>query len=784
MSTTAMPAAGPAASPAARYIGQSVTRKEDQRLLTGHGQYVDDITVPGMLHAAFLRSDIARGAITRLDVGAARELPGVAAVFTWSDFHGVFGEGWHAMLGEELQVPPPLAIGDVRHVGDPIALVVATSRYIAEDACDLIEVDIDAAQAVVEFSTAHLDTDNIVHAGWGLVSNAMVVQPFTPMSPDLDQAFADAAHVVECTVRQNRYVCVPMEGRGVVANYSTGRDELDLACSCQSVHETRNFFSRYLQIPEANIRVTARDVGGGFGQKMFVFREECAVVLASKLLGQPVKWIEDRRENLIAAPHSRNEQGVVRLAVDDDQIIQAITIDHVGDVGAYPACPAVINPQLLPGPYKIPRLGFSMTMVWTNTMGKGAYRGPWMFETTAREMAIDHAARRLNIDPIEFRRRNLLANSDLPFTSPGLQEFTEITPLETLEQAITMLDYPAFRAEQAAARAEGRLLGLGCCVYVEPTSMNAPTLATEGATIRVESSGKVVAFLGTTSHGQSVETTMAQIVADTVGVSYEDVTVVQADTQSTPYGPGTGGSRTAVIAGGAAREAGEVVRGKIVQIAAHKMEADPEDLEVSQGIVAVKGTPARSMTVKEVVALAYRFADQLPEGLQAGLEATVRFKPARFPTWSNATHLCVVEIDRDTCVPHVLRYIVSEDCGRMINPSVVEGQIFGGVVQGLGGVLLEDFVYDSNGNPLTTTFMDYLLPTTTEVPEIEIGHIETVSTTNPGGYKGMGEGGAIGAHAAVANAVGDALAHLGINVTSTPLGPNDIHALLVAAGHG
>ncbi len=784
MSTTAMPAAGPAASPAARYIGQSVTRKEDQRLLTGHGQYVDDITVPGMLHAAFLRSDIARGAVTRLDVGAARELPGVAAVFTWSDFHGVFGEGWHAMLGEELQVPPPLAIGDVRHVGDPIALVVATSRYIAEDACDLIEVDIDAAQAVVEFSTAHLDTDNIVHAGWGLVSNAMVVQPFTPMSPDLDQAFADAAHVVECTVRQNRYVCVPMEGRGVVANYSTGRDELDLACSCQSVHETRNFFSRYLQIPEANIRVTARDVGGGFGQKMFVFREECAVVLASKLLGQPVKWIEDRRENLIAAPHSRNEQGVVRLAVDDDQIIQAITIDHVGDVGAYPACPAVINPQLLPGPYKIPRLGFSMTMVWTNTMGKGAYRGPWMFETTAREMAIDHAARRLNIDPIEFRRRNLLANSDLPFTSPGLQEFTEITPLETLEQAITMLDYPAFRTEQAAARAEGRLLGLGCCVYVEPTSMNAPTLATEGATIRVESSGKVVAFLGTTSHGQSVETTMAQIVADTVGVSYEDVTVVQADTQSTPYGPGTGGSRTAVIAGGAAREAGEVIRGKIVQIAAHKMEADPEDLEVSQGIVAVKGTPARSMTVKEVAALAYRFADQLPEGLQAGLEATVRFKPARFPTWSNATHLCVVEIDRDTCVPHVLRYIVSEDCGRMINPSVVEGQIFGGVVQGLGGVLLEDFVYDSNGNPLTTTFMDYLLPTTTEVPEIEIGHIETVSTTNPGGYKGMGEGGAIGAHAAVANAVGDALAHLGINVTSTPLGPNDIHALLVAAGHG
>jgi len=312
--------------------------------------------------------------------------------------------------------------------------------------------------------------------------------------------------------------------------------------------------------------------------------------------------------------------------------------------------------------------------------------------------------------------------------------------------------------------------------------MQGPTLATEAATIRVEASGKVVAFLGTTSHGQSVETTMAQIVADTVGVRYEDVTIVQADTQSTPYGPGTGGSRTAVIAGGAARRAGEVVRDKIVQIAAHHMEADPADLEVVNGTVSVKGTPARSMTVQEVATRAYRFADQLPVELGAGLEATIRFKPTRYPTWSNATHLCVVEIDRDTCVPRILRYIVSEDCGRMINPSVVEGQIFGGVVQGIGGVLLEDFVYDDNGNPLTTTFMDYLLPTTTEVPDIEIGHIETESTTNPGGYKGMGEGGAIGSHAAVANAVGDALAHLGIHVTSTPLGPDDIHRLLVAVG--
>jgi aerobic carbon-monoxide dehydrogenase large subunit len=768
--------------PAARYVGASVTRKEDKRHLTGRGLYVDDVVLPGMLHAAFLRSELAKATITRLDTSAAREAPGVVAVFSSHDFDGRYGEAWHAMLGEQLQVPPPLAITDVRHVGEPIALVVAESRYIAEDACELIEIDLDSSDPCVDFVTAAADTDHVVHAAWGFPSNAVVEVPFTPLSPDLDEVFRDSPHVVEAAVQQNRYLCVPMETRGIVASWAPGRDEIDITCSCQGVHETRNFFARYLQVPEGQVRVHARDVGGGFGQKMFVFREECAVVLATRLLGRPVKWIEDRRENLIASPHSRNEFGTVRMAIADDHVIQAITIEHVGDVGAYPPCPAIIDAQLLPGPYKIPRLGFSMSMVWTNTMGKGAYRGPWMFETTAREMAIDHAARTLGIDPIELRRTNLLAAEDLPFTSPGGKEFKEITPLETLDQALEMLDYPAFRAEQAAARVEGRLLGLGCCAYVEPTSMSTPTLATEGATVRVEASGKVVAYLGTTSHGQSVETTMAQIVADTLGVAYDDVTVVQGETESTPYGPGTGGSRTAVVAGGAARQASEAVRGKVLAVAAHTLEAAETDLTIEEGRVFVQGTPARALSLGEVATSAYRFADQLPADVDPGLEATVRFRPESFPTWSNAAHLCVVEIDRDTCIPKVLRYIVSEDCGPMINPTVVDGQIFGGVVQGLGGVLLENFVYDAAGNPLTSTFVDYLLPTTTEVPPIEVGHLDTPSSSNPGGFKGMGEGGAIGSHAAVANAVGDALAHLGVHVLATPLGPDDIHRLLVEAG--
>lgn len=765
---------------AARYVGQKVHRKEDARLLAGSGRYVADVQRVGTLHAAFLRSEAASAGLARVDVSAAKELAGVVAVFTWADFHGKTGEAWHGMLGEQLVVPPPLAITDVRYVGDPIALVVAESRAIAEDACDLIEVDYERRPAVVDYRTASADTDHVVHAGWGLASNAMVAVPFMALSPDLEQAFTDAAHVVSCTIEQNRYVAVPMETRGVLATFDKGREELDLVAATQSVHETRSFFARYLDLPEANITVTARDVGGGFGQKMFMAREECAIVLAARELGATIRWIEDRRENLIGAGHSRNEQAEVRLAIDADGIIQAMSAATRADVGAYPICPGVVDPTLLPGPYRIGRFGFSMEMCWTNTMGKAAYRGPWMFETTAREMALDCAARQIGMDPIELRRRNLLSESELPHTTPTGQTFVEAAPLESLEQAAAMLDVAAFRREQAAARAEGRLLGLGVCCYIEPSSMNGPSLHSEAATVRVEPSGKVVAFLSTTSHGQSIETTMAQVVAEHLGVAYDDVTVLQADTKAAPWGPGTGGSRTAVIAGGAARAATLEVRDKVLAIAAQMMEAAPEDLEIVEREVSVKGTPARSIPLRDVAKKAYLNSNELP-GQMGSLEATVRFKPERYPTWSNATHLCVVEIDPDTFVPTVLRYVVSEDCGEMINPQVVDGQIFGGVVQGLGGVLYEDMRYDDDGNPLTTTFLDYLLPTTAEVPAIEVGHVGRAATSNPGGYKGMGEGGAIGAHAAVANAVGDALAHLGVNVTSTPLGPEEIFRLVTAA---
>jgi carbon-monoxide dehydrogenase large subunit len=389
-----------------------------------------------------------------------------------------------------------------------------------------------------------------------------------------------------------------------------------------------------------------------------------------------VKWIEDRRENLISAGHSRNESGLVRMAIDQDGTIQAMTIDHKNDVGAYPICPAGLDSSLLPGPYKVPRYGFKTALVWTNTMGKAAYRGPWMFETTAREMMMDIAAREIGLDPVEFRRKNLLSSSDLPFTNPAGQTFVEATPLESLDAALDALDYEAFRRDQASARDEGRYLGLGISVYIEPTSMGARSLHSEGATVRVESDGSITAYLGTASHGQSVETTMAQVIADTLGVDYEKVTVVQGTTQGTPWGGGTGGSRTAVVAGGAARTAALQVRTKMLAIAAHVMEASPDDLVVDLGVISVAGSPgAASITLEEVAEFVYTDPSSLPPDVEPGIEATVRFQPNRFPTWSNATHLCVVDIDAATCETRVVRYIVAEDCGKMINPQVVEGRL-------------------------------------------------------------------------------------------------------------
>ena len=769
---------------AGRFVGQAVRRREDPRLLTGHGSYVDDVVVPGLLHAAFVRSDLAHARITRLDVDAARALPGVRAVLTAADVNGAVASMQPTMFQADPPPMPcaplrPLAETDVRFVGDPIALVVAESRYVAEDACELVEVDYDPLPVVIDAETA-AEHVGLVHPELG--SN-VAVRIASPPDPELDAVFESAPHVITETLVQHRHTNVPMETRGVVAQFTPATGDLDVWLSTQNPHEARQTCARALGIPEHHVRVRAGDVGGGFGQKFFTQRDELTVIAAAHHLGRAVKWIEDRRENLIAANHARADRVTVRLALDDDAHLLGVHLDHLEDCGAYPVGgTGGIGPfmaMLFPGPYRVPKLGFRTTAVWTNTCGRGAYRGPWMMETVAREEILDLAARAVGVDPLELRRRNCVHADELPFTTAGGLVLDHVTPSETLEQAVDLIGYDAVRAEQARD-GDGRLLGVGLGLYVEPTSMASGNLGVETATVRVQPSGTVTVHLGTGSHGQSVETTMAQVVAEHLGVELDDVVVVQGDTATAPFGGGTGGSRTAVVAGGAARDASLAVRDKATRIAAHLLEAAPEDLEVEAGRVSVRGTPTRGVTLAEVARVALNAPLELPPDLAPGLDATVTYQAPPI-TWSNACHACTVAVDPATGAVEILRYVVSEDCGRMINPMVVEGQIAGGVAQGIGGVLYEHFVYDEDGNPLTTTFLDYLVPTSTEVPTIEFGHVETPSPT-PGGHKGMGEGGAIGSPPCVFNAVADALARRGARLTDQPLSPSRILDALADTG--
>jgi carbon-monoxide dehydrogenase large subunit len=509
-------------------------------------------------------------------------------------------------------------------------------------------------------------------------------------------------------------------------------------------------------------------------------------MLAARKVAAPIKWIEDRRENLLTAGQARHEHATVTMAFTDDGTIAAATIDHIEDVGAYPVPWPVGTAgavgMMFPGPYRIPAASFACRCVFSNTVGRTAYRGPWQFESIAREVMLDISARRIGIDPIELRRRNILRKEDLPYTNGNGMPYAEMSPSETLEQALAMLDYEAFRREQAVARARSRYLGVGLCCYVEPTTPGYGAYASEGATIRIDPSGKVAVYVAGGSTGNSLETTVVQLAADAFGVSIDDVTTIQGDTALTPYGAGTGGSRSGAMLAGAVSASASVLRQKLCTIAAHKLEAAAEDMDLGGGRVFVRGTPSASLSITELAELAYFRTMELPRGVSSGLEATERYSsPSPMPVWANATHLCTCEVDVETGQVRLLRYIVSEDCGPMINPAVVEGQIAGGTVQGIGGALLEELAYDELGNPITSTFMDYLLPTIADVPVIEYGHVVTPSSA-PGGYKGVGEGGAIGAPPAVVNAVADALSPFGVTITRLPLRPEAILDLIAAAG--
>jgi carbon-monoxide dehydrogenase large subunit len=759
---------------AGRFVGARVERKEDPRFLTGRGRYVDDVMVPGMLHAAFVRSPHARAGVAGIDVGAAAALEGVVAVFTFEDLASFAAPD---VLAEGALGARPLARGEVCFVGDPVALVVADTRALAEDAGELVSVDYDPHPAVVGFQAAIDGSGQLVHSE--LDSNVARTTT-SPEDPEIGALFDGAAHVVTETIRQHRYLAVPMETRGAVASWNPADHEMTVWISSQGAHAARDHFARFLGLPVAKVHVIVGDVGGAFGQKINVGREETALALAARALGRPVKWIEDRYENLVAASHSRAEEAKVSIALDADGRMLAMDVHHVDDLGAYSAGGGGASIlRFLPGPYKVEKVGGSCTSVITNTARRGAYRGPWMMETVAREIMVDIAARRSGFDPLDLRRRNIVTQSDLPYRTAAGATFDRITPAETLEQAAAILDYDAFRLEQTRARERGRYLGVGIAVYVEPTAGGFGVGITESATIRIDPSGSIQVLSGVNSQGHSMETVIAQVTAEYLGVHPDDVEVYFGDTAISPVGATTGGSRNAVFGAGAARQAALEMRERVVRIAAGMLEASPDDLELSDGVVSVRGTPSARKTLAEVAQLAYMRPRELPDGVPPGLEIASRFTTDG-PTWSNAAHICTCEVDVNTGLVTLLRYIVSEDCGAIINPNVVEGQIAGGVVQGIGGVLFEHFVYDDDGNPTTTTFLDYLLPTAADVAVMEFAHIQTPSA-RPGGFKGMGEGGAIGAPAAVFNAVADALAPLGVTLTDQPLGPSVILGAIAAA---
>ena len=771
------------AAPAARYAGTRVPRVEDTRLLTGHGTFVDDIVRPGMLHACFVRSPFAHAKINTIDTSAALALPGVHAVFTAADLNPDVKEAWHAVAGRDIpDTPrPPLAEHEVKFVGDPVALVVAENRYVAEDAIELVDVDYDPLPAIADVTRA-VGSDVVVHDAYpDNVAGGLAGAP-----PDED-TFAAASCLVSERIYQQTHVPVPIETRGLVVEWVSTTDELTLWASTQTPHELRAFTARLLGIPAQRVRVIARDTGGGFGQKVVPMREDMCIMLAARKVPGALKWIEDRRENLMSAGQARHVDGTARMAFDADGAITAVDIDFIQDIGAYPTPYPVLTTAAIgmfyPGPYRVPKASFSYKTVFTNTSGLAAYRGPWQYETLTREILLDIAARKMGIDPVELRRKNLLRGDEMPYFNPNGMPYDHVAPMDTFEQAVKILDHEGFRKEQADALAQGRYIGLGLSAYIEPTGAATGHLATEGATIRMEPTGKINVYVNGGSSGNSIETTVVQLTADALGADIEDVATIQGDTAVTPYGAGTQGSRSGPMTAGAVNEAAIILRGQLTAMAAHALGVDADQIELAGSRASSVEDPSKSVSFADLAYRAHYEPQQLPPGMSATLEATARFTSQTPIHWANATHACTCEVDTTTGRVTLTRYIVSEDVGPMINPNIVEGQIAGGTVQGIGGALLENLVYDDDGNPLSTTFVDYLLPTATEVPAIEYGHVE-VPSPGVGGYKGCGEGGAIGATPAVINAINDALAPLGVTVTRLPATPASIVAMIDGASRG
>ena len=766
-------------------IGDSIRRREDPRLITGKGTYVDDVRLMGMLHLALARSPHAHARITNVDTSAALDVEGVLGVYTGADLHEQLGSlicGW--VVPDTKEVPhPPIAIDKVNTVGDVVAAVVADDPRTAADAAELVVVDYDVLDAVVDMEAGiqdgapqiHEDAPNNVAFEWEVGGG------------DFDEAASGAQVSVTERIVNQRLIPNPMEPRGVVADFNAGTNQLTVYTSTQIPHLVRLLLALVTGHPEHQIRVIAPDVGGGFGCKLYLYAEEVIAGMIAKNLGRPVKWIEGRQENFLATTHGRDHVGEVQMVGDSEGNVTGLRADICANMGAYlstfaPAIPTYLFGLMLVGPYSIDNVQCKVTGVFTNTTPVDAYRGAGRPEATYLvERMMDRYAAEIGMDPAEVRRKNLIP----PFEDGHEVATTVIYDSGNyeagLDRALELVGYDDFRAEQAAAREQGRYLGIGLSTYVEICGMAPSAVAYtlgaragvwESALVRVHPTGKVTVFSGSSGHGQGHHTTFAQLAAAELGIAVEDVEVVQGDTDKVQMGTGTFGSRSAVCGGNAIHMSIEKIQDKAKRIAANLLEAAPEDIVNENGQYFVQGAPANAKTFQEVALAAYWY-ESLPEGTEPGLEAVSIFDPQNF-TWPFGTHIAVVEVDGDTGEVELQKYVALDDVGNVINPMIVEGMVHGGVAQGVGQALQEEAIYDESGQLLTGSMMDYALPTSEDIPSIITDRTVTPSPTNPLGVKGAGETGTIAASPAVMNAVIDALSPFGVKHMNMPAKPEKV----------
>jgi carbon-monoxide dehydrogenase large subunit len=778
-----------------KYVGGGVPRKEDPALVTGRATWTDNIRRPGMLHASLLRSPYAHARIKSIDTSAAKEQPGVVAVFTGEDladeWSGPIPCGWQ--VTEDLRIPDhwPLAKDEVNYQGDAVAVVVATDRYKAKDALEFIEVHYEELPSVTDLQSTLDDGAPLVHEEYD--SNECYT--WTLENGDVEGAFSDADVVIEERYLQPRLIPNAIEPRAVIAEPAQVHGEFTVYSSTQIPHILKQVLPMICGVPEQRLRVLAPDVGGGFGSKLNVYAEEALALALARRLETPIKWVEERSENYLATIHGRGQIQDIEIAATNEGRILGMRVELLADMGAYLQLGSSIIPLLgafmYPGVYDFGGYSFKCTSVFTNKTPTDAYRGAGRPEAAyAIERIIDSLARRLDMDPAEVRRRNFYEPFDEPVPTPAGIEYDSGNYQQTLERILELADYDGLREEQRRRREAGDpvQLGIGFSTYTEICGLAPSQIVAalggggagwEAASVRMLSSGKVEVATGTSPHGQSHVTSWSQITADALGVSVEDVEVLHSDTAVVPFGRDTYGSRSVAVGGVAVQMAAQRVTDKAKKIAAHMLEAAEGDLEFEGGKFSVVGSPDRNVSIQEVASAAYMAAD-LPEDMEPGLSEELFYDPPNF-TFPFGAHICVAEVDTETGKAKIRHYFAVDDCGPVINPTVVDGQIHGGIAQGIGQALYEEAVYDEDGNLVTGSMVDYLVPGAPEIPDFSLDRTVTPSPSNVMGVKGVGEAGTIGSPPAVINAVIDALSPFGVTHIDMPASPFNVWRTIQAA---